>query len=125
MPAARHDKAWRVMVALAIEQANMIADAVEERRTLFPDEPLRTSLLVVLLNISDRFAPVACVRCDCLGRGGARGAAGGDQPALRPGFAGGGNCSSAGGTARPGAAVRRVPPLPAHRHVVVTPGRVA
>lgn len=64
MPAARHDKAWRVMVALAIEQANMIADAVEERRTLFPDEPLRTSLLVVLLNIFDRFAPVACVRCD-------------------------------------------------------------
>ena len=124
MPAARHDKAWRVMVALTIEQANMIADAVEERRTLFPDEPLRTSLLVVLLNISDRFAPVACVRCDCLGRGGAGG--GRRRPAaLRPGFAGGGNCSSAGGTARPGAAVRRVPPLPAHRHVVVTPGRVA
>lgn len=55
------------MAALTIEQANMIADAVDERRTLLPDEPLRTSLLVVLFNIGDRFAPVACVRCDWRG----------------------------------------------------------
>lgn len=52
------------MAALTLDQGNMIADAVEERRTRFPDEPLRTSLLVVLFNIADRFAPVACVRCD-------------------------------------------------------------
>lgn len=45
---------------LSTEDVEMIFEAVRVRQTNF-DEPAGLSILVVMLNIGDRFAPVECI----------------------------------------------------------------
>jgi hypothetical protein len=49
------------MAALTVHEMNEIAQAVMARQERFKDEALNMSIMVVLANIGDRFAPVSCV----------------------------------------------------------------
>lgn len=47
--------------ALSIEDAYMIFEAIERRKSNFPDEPPEMTCILVLRNIGDRFANVICM----------------------------------------------------------------
>jgi len=46
---------------LSIEDASEIYEAIVKRKENFPDEPLHMTVVLVLLNIGDRYASVACM----------------------------------------------------------------
>ena len=46
--------------ALKMEDVTMIAEAVKARQMNFPDEPIELTVLLVLVNIGDRYSPVTC-----------------------------------------------------------------
>lgn len=53
--------------ALDLDDVEMLISAIADRRENFPDEPGAVTIMVVLLNIGDRFAPVECLEKEWTG----------------------------------------------------------
>lgn len=53
---------------LAIEDIGEIIDAMETRSKNFPGEPFDMTLMLVLLNIGDRYTPVTCTEGEWVGK---------------------------------------------------------
>ena len=48
-------------IRLGIEEASQIAESIQYRQGHWVDEPLAQSIMVVLFNCGDKYAPVSCV----------------------------------------------------------------
>lgn len=52
---------------LTIDDVNTLIDAINLRQVNFPDEPLAMTIMMILLNIGDRYAPIYCTVCEWSG----------------------------------------------------------
>lgn len=53
---------------LSLDDVEMILDAVRLRKRNFPTEPEDVTMLLVLLNIGDRYTSVACINGEWVGQ---------------------------------------------------------
>lgn len=44
-----------------MEDLEIVLSAIEKRQANFPDEPAAFSMVMIMMNIGDRYAPVTCI----------------------------------------------------------------